>query len=116
MAFFRRSRTQSTGNGKHTAAVAVAPTTCSSDRLNAESVETLTQQIGREFLERATAHTRGMFSSRFWSDKLMEWATKDEQFKVQLFRFVDAFPTLTTPQQIHDHLVDYLGQPGVTLP
>ena len=41
---------------------------------------------------------------------------KDDAFKVQLFRFVDAFPTLKTPAQVHEHLVDYLSQPGVSPP
>ena len=30
--------------------------------------------------------------------------------------FVDTFPTLVTPEQVHDHLIDYLSQPGVKLP
>src|SRR3954465_4640361 len=80
------------------------------------SVEELTRQTGVELLERARSHTKGFFSSRFWSDKLMEWATKDPAFKVQLFRFVDVFPMLRTREQIHEHLTDYLSQPGVTLP
>jgi RHH-type proline utilization regulon transcriptional repressor/proline dehydrogenase/delta 1-pyrroline-5-carboxylate dehydrogenase len=50
------------------------------------------------------------------SDKLMDWALSDPQFKVQLFRFVDVFPSLTSPAQIHDVLLDYLHQPGVVLP
>src|SRR3982750_2103569 len=83
---------------------------------NHGSIEQMTQQIGRDLLERARSHTHGFFSSHFWSDKLMEWATKDPGFKVQLFRFVDAFPTLKTPEQIHEHLIDYLTQPGVTVP
>src|SRR3954468_9772300 len=81
-----------------------------------DPIEALTQPIGVELLERARSHTKGFFSSRFWSDKLMEWATKDPAFKVQLFRFVDVFPMLRTPEQIHEHLVEYLSQPGVTLP
>src|SRR6476620_1776472 len=81
-----------------------------------DSVEAMTQQIGRELIERARAHSTGFFSSRFWSDKLMEWATKDPAFKVQLFRFVDVFPMLKTPEQIHEYLTDYLSQPGVTVP
>ncbi len=80
------------------------------------SVEDVTQQIGHDLLQRARSHTKGFFSSRFWSDKLMDWATKDAAFKVQLFRFVDAFPMLRTPEQIHEHLIDYLTQPSVTLP
>lgn len=57
-----------------------------------------------------------MLSSQFWSDQLMHWAMKDPAFKVQLFRFVDVFPMLQTPEQVHAYLVDYLTQPGVSLP
>ena len=45
----------------------------------------------------------------------MERATCDPEFKVQLFRFVDVFPMLKTPEQIHAHVVDYL-QPGGNTP
>ncbi len=74
------------------------------------------QALGQELLERARASSAGVLSRRFWSDKLMAWAMRDQAFKVQLFRFVDAFPTLKTPEAVHEHLVDYLSQPGVTLP
>ncbi len=80
------------------------------------SLESAAASIGRELLNLARKHRSGIFSSAFWSDKLMDWAMKDEAFKVQLFRFVDTFPTLKTPAQVHEHLVDYLTQPGVTLP
>ncbi|MEZ6243575.1 MAG: proline dehydrogenase family protein [Phycisphaerales bacterium] len=79
-------------------------------------VEQRTQEIGRDLLDRARAHKSGLLSARFYSDKLMDWAMKDHAFKVQLFRFVDAFPVLTTPDMVHDHLVDYLTQPGVKAP
>lgn len=72
--------------------------------------------IGGEILSRARAHKAGLLSARFYSDKLMEWAMQDHDFKVQLFRFVDAFPVLRTPEAVHDHLMDYLTQPGVKLP
>ncbi len=79
-------------------------------------VESLVRRIGGELLAAARGHKAGMLSAAFWSDKLMSWSMKDPNFKVQLFRFVDAFPTLTTPQSVHEHLVDYLSQPGVELP
>ena len=69
--------------------------------------------IGQELLSDARS---GDAPSASWSDKLMNWAMKDEEFKVQLFRFIDTFPTLKTPDQVHAHLVDYLNQPNVTLP
>ena len=67
------------------------------------------RRIGGELLERARGKQAGILSGAFWSDKLMDFAMKDETFKVQLFRFVDTLPRLTTPEMVHDHLVDYLG-------
>src|SRR5690606_9577311 len=72
--------------------------------------------LGEEMLSRARSHKSGLLSARFYSDKLMNWSMSDQNFKVQLFRFVDCFPALTSPEMIHDHLTDYLTQPGVKLP
>ena len=79
-------------------------------------VEARAQELGREILSEARGNKSGLLSRAFWSDKLMDWSMKDEAFKVQLVRFVDAFPMLNTPEAIHEHLVDYLTQPGVTPP
>ncbi len=85
--------------------------------INADpAFEAMVLRKGTEFLERSRANRTGMLSAAFWSDKLMDWAMKDEAFKVQLFRFVDAFPTLKTSESVYDHLHDYLSQPGVTPP
>lgn len=78
--------------------------------------EARVRALGVEMLEKARAHKAGLLSARFYQDKLMDWSMKDKNFKVQLFRFVDAFPALTTPDLVHDHLVDYLTQPGVKPP
>ena len=72
--------------------------------------------LGRDMLDRAAKHRAGLLSAKFYQDKLMDWSMKDHAFKVQLFRFVDAFPVLNTPDMVHDHLVDYLTQPGVKTP
>lgn len=74
------------------------------------------REIGRDMLDKARDHKAGLLSAKFYQDKLMDWSMKDKNFKVQLFRFVDAFPALTTPDLVHDHLVDYLTQPGVRPP
>ncbi|MCC6660139.1 MAG: proline dehydrogenase family protein [Phycisphaerales bacterium] len=73
-------------------------------------------EIGTDLLSRARGHKAGIFSRQFYSDALMEWSMKDPAFKVQMFRFVDAFPMLTTPEAVYGHLADYLSQPGVTVP
>lgn len=72
--------------------------------------------LGSDLLRRAREHRSGVLSSKFYSDALMNWSMKDPAFKVQLFRFVDAFPMLRTPEAVFDHLKDYLSQPGVTVP
>ena len=73
-------------------------------------------EIGGRLLAGARKHRKGLFSAGFWSDQLVSWTMKDPSFRTQLFRFIDVFPMLRSPEQIHDYLSDYLSQPGVTLP
>jgi len=40
----------------------------------------------------------------------MNWSMQNEQFKIQMFRFVDAFPSLTTPKLLTDHIREYFGE------
>src|SRR6266404_2661880 len=49
-----------------------------------------------------------LFSARGLYGALMDWAMKDEQFKVQLFRFVDVLPTLQSSSEVSRHLAEYL--------
>ena len=74
------------------------------------------EAIGRDMLGRARKHKAGLLSKSFYSDKLMDWSMRDHGFKVEMFRFVDTFPVLTTSDMVHEHLVDYLGQDHVTMP
>jgi RHH-type transcriptional regulator, proline utilization regulon repressor / proline dehydrogenase / delta 1-pyrroline-5-carboxylate dehydrogenase len=76
------------------------------------------QALAGEFLDRARSEKAGVYSGSFsvLKDKLMDWAMKDEAFKVQLFRFVDCFPTLRSSDAVFEHLSDYLSQPGVKPP
>ncbi len=80
------------------------------------ALEARTKELGVEMLSRARGHKTGLLSAKFYSDALMEWSMKDPAFKVQMFRFVDAFPMLRDAESIYDHLQDYLSQPGVTVP
>jgi RHH-type transcriptional regulator, proline utilization regulon repressor / proline dehydrogenase / delta 1-pyrroline-5-carboxylate dehydrogenase len=107
MPLFRRSKP---------APVAVPPPPAPAPAAPAEALEPRIQQFGRELLDRARSHRTGILSAKFYSDKLMDWSMRDHEFKVQMFRFVDAFPMLKSPEAIHEHLTDYLSQPGVKLP
>ena len=46
----------------------------------------------------------------------MAWAMNDEAVKVQLFRFIDVLPMLTTPEDIARHLEEYLDDVRDRLP
>jgi RHH-type proline utilization regulon transcriptional repressor/proline dehydrogenase/delta 1-pyrroline-5-carboxylate dehydrogenase len=56
------------------------------------------------------------FSSAHWQNEMMDWAMADERLKVELFRFVDVFPTLSSRAEMARHLREYFGQPGVHAP
>jgi len=107
MAFFRKPKQQST--------TATTPSERGRGRGDPQ-IQAETLRIGTALLAKARGSQKGLFSAKFWSDKLMDWSMKDQAFKVQLFRFVDTFPMLKTADQVHEHLMDYLTQPGVKLP
>ena len=92
------------------------PSIASTPTPPAGGLEERTLAIGTDLLKQAQGHKAGLLSAKFYSDKLMDWSMKDQGFKVQLFRFVDAFPMLRSAEAVHDHLVDYLTQPDVRLP
>ena len=79
-------------------------------------VQQRTVEIGGRLLASTRTHRKGLFSSGFWSDQMVAWTMKDPSFRTQLFRFIDVFPMLRSPELVHDYLRDYLSQPGVTLP
>jgi RHH-type proline utilization regulon transcriptional repressor/proline dehydrogenase/delta 1-pyrroline-5-carboxylate dehydrogenase len=62
-----------------------------------------------------SVETPTLFSKKGLYGALMEWAMRDEQFKIQLFRFVDVLPTLTSSAEISKHLNEYLGDDRVNL-
>ncbi len=107
MAFFKR---------KNTSTITPVYTQVNTESVFDAATEQRIQAIGTQLLDYARSQKQSWFSTAFWSNKLMDWAMEDEDFKIQLFRFVDTFPTLVTPEQVHEHLVDYLTQPGVKLP
>ena len=64
-----------------------------------EVLESSIQHIGRSLNDRSRRFTLNIFNHRRLINSLLDWGTKDEQFKVQLFRFVDVLPTLHTDEQ-----------------
>ncbi len=60
--------------------------------------------------------TPGVFNKAYWEGAILEWAMKDPSFKVDMFRFVDVFASLSTRDQVTQHIREYLLKDGRDLP
>jgi RHH-type proline utilization regulon transcriptional repressor/proline dehydrogenase/delta 1-pyrroline-5-carboxylate dehydrogenase len=65
---------------------------------------------GKEFFASISGEKPSLFNKGAWMGKVMEWSMQNEQFKIQMFRFVDAFPSLTTSRLLTDHIREYFGE------
>ncbi|HZK49856.1 MAG TPA: L-glutamate gamma-semialdehyde dehydrogenase [Thermoleophilia bacterium] len=82
----------------------------------ASANEVQTKEIGREIFSKISGQRPSIFRVDWWQGQAMEWAMRDETFKVQLFRFVDVFPTLRTADEVARHLQEYFDHPSGDLP
>ncbi len=69
-----------------------------------------TRRHAERLYEGAAATHPRLFDRKWWTGRLLEWAIRDEAFKVQLFRFIDVLPTLKTPAQIKRLVDEYFRQ------
>ncbi len=80
--------------------------------MDMETIELHTQAIGREIFEKAARDKEALFSGETWTSKLLNWSTRNEEARLQLFRFVDVLPTLTSDADVVRHLDEYFaGRP-----
>ncbi|MGD9852964.1 MAG: proline dehydrogenase family protein [Nitrospirales bacterium] len=67
------------------------------------------RQFGRTLAQQVQQHKPLTFDHRWWTNLLLDWGTRDESFKVQLFRFIDVLPALKTDVQFSTTLREYFG-------
>ena len=70
-------------------------------------LDTSIRQVGHRLAKQSQAHTPQMWDHRWWTRLLLNWSTRDAQFKIQLFRFIDVLPTLHTDEQFVRLLQEY---------
>ena len=63
----------------------------------------------REFFASISGEAPSIFNKGWWTGKVMDWSMKNENFKVQLFRFVDVLPYLTTSESLARHIREYFA-------
>ena len=72
--------------------------------------------VGRDIFDRMQGETPSIFRKDWWSGKMMDWSMKDDDFKVEMFRFVDVFPTLRDHVQLAEHIQEYFCRPEQDFP
>ena len=79
------------------------------------SLEERTKRIGRELLERMGRGPR-IWRREWWEGRFIASTLHDPLTRVQLFRFIDALPSLRTAESVRSHLAEYLGEAGDRAP
>ena len=79
-------------------------------------LEQLIKQTGLRLYQLIADKSPSIFNKQYWMGKVLEWCMQNEDFKVELFRFVDVFPCLTSSESIIRHLMEYFCRPGQNFP
>ncbi len=78
--------------------------------MNHNELESQIRKIGAEIYSAMGRGLPAIFDTRKWKGKIMEWAMKDEAFKIQLFRFIDVLPCLKSDELVLRILDEYFGE------
>lgn len=78
-------------------------------------IESRTQEIGRELLHELRKQNRTSLAG-WLNDQITALTLRDENLKVELFRFVDTLPALQTPHAVAEHIHEFAARPNLPLP
>ena len=56
-----------------------------------QQIEQKIVERGQEFFNSISGEAPSIFNKGWWTGKVMDWSMKNEDFKVQLFRFLPTF-------------------------
>jgi RHH-type proline utilization regulon transcriptional repressor/proline dehydrogenase/delta 1-pyrroline-5-carboxylate dehydrogenase len=84
--------------------------------MDSSSLEGKIKARGQEFFSVIKDETPSIFDKGWWTGKLTDWCMSNDNFKVQLFRFVDVLPYLTTSESLSRHMQEYFAQQNEDIP
>lgn len=76
----------------------------------ADRLEAAIVHRGKELFTIIGNEKPSVFNKDWWTGKVIDWSMSNEDFKVQLFRFIDVLPYLTTEEMLNRHIREYFGQ------
>lgn len=71
---------------------------------------------GQSILDGMETDSKSLFNKDWWYGQIMDWSMKNENFKTQMFRFVDVLPYLNSGSEVARHLKEYFAENGEKLP
>jgi RHH-type proline utilization regulon transcriptional repressor/proline dehydrogenase/delta 1-pyrroline-5-carboxylate dehydrogenase len=74
-----------------------------------KDIENRIREIGEAIYSSSKAEVPSAFDRSRWTGKALEWAMKDEHFKVRLFRFIDVLPSLKSNELVVRVLKEYFS-------
>ncbi|MFO7728978.1 MAG: proline dehydrogenase family protein, partial [Desulfonatronovibrio sp.] len=74
------------------------------------------KERGKKFFNSISGEAPSVFNKGWWTGKVMDWSMRNEEFKVQLFRFVDVLPYLNTGESLTRHIKEYFASEDQDLP
>jgi RHH-type proline utilization regulon transcriptional repressor/proline dehydrogenase/delta 1-pyrroline-5-carboxylate dehydrogenase len=76
---------------------------------NHKSLEDRIREIGEHIYSSSKAEIPSVFDKSRWIGNAVDWAMKDEDFKINLLRFIDVLPALRTDERIVSLLKEYFS-------
>ena len=77
--------------------------------MDSSALDKKIRERGKEFFASISGEAPSIFNKGWWTGKVMDWSMKNENFKVQLFRFVDVLPYLNTSDSLTRHIDEYFA-------
>lgn len=82
----------------------------------AQELEKRIKETGLKIYQLIEGDAPSVFKKEFWSGKIMDWCMRNEAFKVEMFRFVDVFPSLSSSVAVAKHIQEYFCRPDQDFP
>ncbi|MFO0840363.1 MAG: L-glutamate gamma-semialdehyde dehydrogenase [Phycisphaerae bacterium] len=74
-------------------------------------IDKLTVKLGHELFDRIRGSNPTILQPEWWEERLMAQCMRNEWFKVQAFRFIDALPMIADSGDVARHLREYFVLP-----
>jgi RHH-type transcriptional regulator, proline utilization regulon repressor / proline dehydrogenase / delta 1-pyrroline-5-carboxylate dehydrogenase len=81
-----------------------------------DAIERTTREVGGYVFAHLQERQASVFERRWWDDRIMAWAMREESVKVQMFRFIDVLPMLNSTAAVVGHLHEYFHEVERHLP